>query len=216
MTETQLEAFLRRHPRLYHFAEIGAWESIRANGLLSTSALLDLYRVEGEARFALESARRDGMSTLKKEGLPHAVIRDQKPLSDASLRDCLPPDISPRNWYELLNGKVFFWLSKDRLNRMARTYGDKRRLVLALDSAALVAAYTDDIWLSHMNSGCSIPWKAERSYETFRRIADYPYGKRRGTAAELCVDHSVPNVQRFVDSVHEVCGARRGRVVWER
>ena len=36
------------------------------------------------------------------------MIRDQKPLSDASLRDCLPAEISPRNWYELLNGKVFF------------------------------------------------------------------------------------------------------------
>ena len=216
MTQAQLKAFLKRHRRLYHFAEMDAWNSIRTDGLLSTSALLDRYEVQGKARFALESTRRGGMSTLKKEGLPDVVIRDQKPLSDASLRDCLPPEISPRNWYELLNGKVFFWLSKERLQRMARTYGDKERLVLVLDSRGFAAAHADDIWLSHMNSGCSIPWKAERSYETFRRIADYPYGKHRGTAAELCVDHSVPDVGRFVHSVHEVRGARWGRVVWKR
>lgn len=216
MTEAQLKLFLRRYPRLYHFAEIGAWKSIKANGLLSTSALLDRYGVQGDARFALESARRNEMTTVKGQGLPNVVIRDQKPLSDASLRDCLPPEISPRNWYELLNGKVFFWLSKDRLNGMSRTYGDKVRLVLVLDTGALVAAYTDDIWLSHMNSGCSIPWKAARSYETFRRIADYPYSKRRGKAAELCIDHSVPDVCRFVQSVYEIRGERWGRVVWKR
>lgn len=195
---------------------MGAWESIRAHGLLSTSALLDRYEVEGNTRFALESARRDEMTTVRRRGLPDVVIRDQKPLSDASLRDCLPAETSPRNWYELLNGKVFFWLSKDRLHRMTRTYGDRERLVLVLDSEALVAAHNEDIWLSHMNSGCSIPWKADRSYETFRRIEDYPYGKRNGTAAELCVDYSVPDVERFVRSVHAVRGARWGRVVWKR
>lgn len=216
MTETQLKAFLRRHPRLYHFAEMGAWESIRTHGLLSTSALLDRYKVQGDARLALESARRDKMTTVKRLGLPDVVIRDQKPMSDSSLRDCLPPGISPRNWYELLNKKVFFWLSKDRLHRMARTYGDEKRLVLVLDSRALVAAHVEDIWLSHMNSGCSIPWKADRSYETFRRIGDYPYRKRHGTAAELCVDDSVPDVERFVLRVHEVRETRWGRVVWKR
>jgi hypothetical protein len=46
---------------LYHMAEDGSWESIRQIGLLSTSALLDRFEVEGERRYAIESTRRCGL-----------------------------------------------------------------------------------------------------------------------------------------------------------
>ena len=44
------EEFVRRYPRLYHMAQVGSWPSIERNGLLSTSALLDLFQIKGEAR----------------------------------------------------------------------------------------------------------------------------------------------------------------------
>ncbi len=36
-----------RWPRLFHVAEAGSWPSIQAHGLLSTSALLDLFGSAG-------------------------------------------------------------------------------------------------------------------------------------------------------------------------
>ncbi len=75
--------------------------------------------------------------------------------------------------------------------------------------------YRDSIWLSHMNSGCSIPWKHKRSYETFQRIADYPFAKRGRTAAELCVDYAVLDVDRFVKYVVEIKGGSCGNVLYE-
>ena len=39
-----------RWPRLYHMAEAGSWPSIKERGLLSTTALLDLFELEGESR----------------------------------------------------------------------------------------------------------------------------------------------------------------------
>ena len=39
-----------RYPVLCHMAEAGTWPSIAANGLLSTTALLDLFEANGSAR----------------------------------------------------------------------------------------------------------------------------------------------------------------------
>ena len=52
------ERLASRYPVLFHMAESGSWESIRECGLLSTSALLDLFEVEGGERITIESTRR--------------------------------------------------------------------------------------------------------------------------------------------------------------
>ena len=214
VTERELDQFISDHPRLYHLAEPGGWVGVKRNGLLSTSALLDLYQIRDKKRHALESLRRPATTKLTRPGFPDAFVRDQKPMSDSTLRDCLPSNISPHEWYEFLNSKVFFWLGRDRLFRMSRAYADAAREVIILDTRALVDAYHDRISLSHMNSGCSIPWKHKRSFDTFRRIADYPIRQRRRTAAELCVDDAVPNAFRFVQSVIEIQSGRWGKTLF--
>lgn len=45
-------------PTPYHMAERGSWPSIARHGLLSTSALLDLFAVAGPDRAKSEAARR--------------------------------------------------------------------------------------------------------------------------------------------------------------
>ena len=44
------ERIVELHPVVYHMAEYGTWESIKKHGLLSTSALLDLFQKSGEER----------------------------------------------------------------------------------------------------------------------------------------------------------------------
>src|SRR5688500_9803141 len=102
------------YPQLYHMAEEGTWQSISKNGLRSTSALFDLFEISGKARFEIESKRRRQSKTLTHETYGSAVIRDQKPLRDSSLEKCLI-DLTVPEWYRVLNGKVFFWVTKDRL-----------------------------------------------------------------------------------------------------
>jgi hypothetical protein len=63
-------------------AEDGSWPSIRERGLLSTTALLDLYGVQGEPREQIEAQRRRTGVPLEREALPRAVIRDQLPMDD--------------------------------------------------------------------------------------------------------------------------------------
>ncbi len=154
MTVTE---FVRRCPRLYHMAEEGTWGSIARHGLLSTSALLDLFEIHGQRRRAIETRRRPEIVTLVHPVHGHALVRDNKPISDEALRKCLI-DMSPKAWYRLLNGKVFFWVTWERLDRLlgARAYRRRRHCVITVDTAALVARDLDRIALSPINSGCTL------------------------------------------------------------
>src|ERR1700689_802370 len=153
-------------------AEKGSWSSICKHGLLSTSALLDLYKVEGAERAKIENVRRPKGVSLTAPGLPGAVVRDQLPMDDAGLRRCLPAHIEPADWYRLLNNKVFFWLTRERLLVLlgAGAYRKEPHDVIEVRSRPLVEAYFEKIWLCPMNSGCTKPFPHPRDEQTFRRV----------------------------------------------
>ena len=223
MTDTELDELLRDCPTLYHMAEAGTWPSIRRHGLLSTSALLDLYGVEGAARHVLEARRRPEGVALRGEGLEGATVRDQKPMDDAGLARCLGGGMTPEDWYRTLNGKVFFWLTPARLMRLmeAKPYRGLSHDVLELDAAALVSACRDAITLSPINSGATRPFPAPRGPDTFLPITSYPYAdwrrrRPRGErVVELVVEHAVPDVARFVRRVTRRSGQDPGTVLFE-
>jgi len=145
---------VRIYPRLFHMAEDGSLPSIQAKGLLSTTALLDLYQIAGAVRAGIESARRRESVTINRAGLTDAVIRDQKPMTDSALRKCLKDGLTPKEWYQTLNRKTFFWLHKERLWRLlkAKAYRDQPQTILTIDTASPVAAHRDRILLSPINS----------------------------------------------------------------
>ena len=212
MNERELDSLLAHSPRLFHMAERGAWDGIRRNGLLSTSALLDLYDVRGKAKFALESERRDKIVSLPAHGPPEAKLRDQCAMNERILMGCLE-DMTLRQWYECLNAKVFFWLTQERLCKFsnAQPYRCGEREVLALDSRSLVTAYRDKISLCRMNSGATKRNQRPRGRTTFLRIDDYPYVRRRAKekrVVELCVDYGIKDVERFVQCVYVVKGTK--------
>ena len=67
--------------------------SIRERGLLSTTAILDLYGIVGQDRENIEERRRPKNVTVQAKNLPDAVIRDQIPMSDKALQKCLLDDL---------------------------------------------------------------------------------------------------------------------------
>ncbi len=214
MTDDELAELIRDCPTLYHMAERGSWPSIREHGLLSTSALLDLYGVHGPERDAIEGRRRPAGVRLGLPALGDIVIRDQQPMDDAGLRKCLLDGLSPEDWYRLLNRKVFFWMTRARLDRLlnARPYRNAEHDVLELDTAALVAACRGTITFSPINSGATRPFPAPRGRATFLPIAEYPYAQWRSKrprgerVVELAVDRCVPDMARFVRRVTTMRG----------
>ena len=207
MTSEQLIA---HYPILYHMATEGSWESIRRHGLHSTSSLLGLFEVKGGAREDLEEHHRPETVTIHHPKYGKASIRDQKPMSDAGLRRALKGRLSPRAWYLILNSKVFFWTSEERLHRLlcARAYRKDAHDVLLVQTASVVRAYSDRVHLCPMNSGATKPFPHPRGKDTFRSIKAYQWDgwvSKRGVgdaivevAFEDCIDDIANHVSRVV------------------
>lgn len=204
MTEAE---FLARYPRLWHMAADGSWPSIQKHGLLSTFALLDLYGIAGETRNAILSRRRPQSVTISGKGLPDAVIRDQKPMTDAALLKCLGDDLCPRDWYELLNKKTFFWLSQKRLRTLlgARAYRKTPQVVITLDTASLLEHHSAKVQLARINSGATLYKPQPRGKDTFKSIEDFPLDQM---AVELTVEGGVTDVANHVLTVHRVADGK--------
>jgi len=205
-------------------AEAGSWPSIGRHGLLSTTALLDLFEIKGEQRQKLEGQHRRECVTVQHPKHGQAVIRDQKPMDDSGLRRALR-DMNPEAWYLLLNSKVFFWLCEERVTTLlsARAYSNREHCVLVVDAPALVRQHEAQIWLAPMNTGCTKPMPHPRGSDTFQRIHNYPYAERRRqgrqpkqAVVELAVDYAVPNVRDFVLRVERRHKDRVLETLWSR
>jgi hypothetical protein len=182
-------------------ANVGAWEGIRQRGLLSTTALLDLFGIKGEDRFRIESCHRPESVEITHPQFGSAMIRDQAPMRESALEKCLD-GISLREWFELLNRKAFFWATETRVQTLlgAKLYRNKEHTVIVVDTASLLSQHAERITLSPINSGNTLYDPRPRGHYTFSPIPEYPFDerrKKRGVAnalAELAVDYSVPDL----------------------
>jgi hypothetical protein len=209
------EDFVRHYPSLYHMAQDGAWDSIRQRGLLSTSALLDLFEVNGDLRHQIESCHRPKSITITHPEHGTAVIRDQKPMHESALLRCLC-NMTPRQWYELLNRKSFFWVTEERVQQLlaARLYRSSIHTVITVNTASLLKVHQKSIALSPINSGSTLYNPRPRGADTFLPLSHYPFDERKKKAglaravAELAVDYSVPDVPQHVIRVERRKGTR--------
>jgi hypothetical protein len=212
VTGVTIEELVELYPHLYHMAAAGSWPGIERHGLRSTTALLDLFEISGADRDRIESQHRPRSRTIKhrKHGL--AIIRDQKPMSEAGLVKALQGGLRPVDWYRILNRKVFFWLTRGRLQTLvdAREYRDQRKTILVLDTSKLLEKHRDRVLLSSMNSGCTKPYPHPRGRDTFKPLSQYPFADRRRRRlepiVELAVDYLVSDVTEVVLSAHEIGG----------
>ena len=215
------EELIERFPRLFHVTEAGAWEWIRRHGLLSTSALLDLYGVPEPMRPGIEASRRPEEVVLDDPLLGRVVIRDNRPLRLDILRRCL--DGSPADWFRLLNGRVFFWANERRLHNHLRARGHRGRPreVLVADTRRLLARERESVSLCAFNSGSALyPNAPRRGPGTFLAVGDYPFDQwraKRGLSdavAEVCVDWALMDVEAVVASVQAVSPDGEVREIW--
>lgn len=198
MEESQL---LHQSPFLYHMAHRSSWPSIRTYGLLSTSALLDLYGCTGENRRRYESDWRRETLPLDCPGLPTAYVRDQKPMEPSILRPLLLDDMEPEDWYRLLNGMVFFW-PDEKMGFMMGAYRDQLHLVLKIPTGMVLERARDAISLSPINSGSTRSFRDGRPPEmrgrsTFQRI---PYFSRR-FVKEIAIQSKLDRIEELHPSV---------------
>lgn len=207
----ELSDLIARYPRLYHMAERGTWPSIKVNGLLSTTAVLDRFKVNGADRAALEEGHRGEKILVGPDGVG-IVLRDQKPMRPSRLKDALIDGTTPEQWYKFLNGRVFMWAQEERLFGLlgARDYRNLEHDVLTIDAKPLLTAYQEAVWLCRMNSGNTWPVPHERGMDDFKRVVDYPTKKRSGApykeVVEIVVDYSIPDIAQYVLEIRRMKG----------
>jgi hypothetical protein len=212
---------IRLYPELYHVAADGAWPAIARHGLLSTAALVTRWGVrQGAPQAAILTRRRGESLELSHPDYGTAVIRHQKAIHEPSLAGALD-DLSPSEWYTMLNERVFFFLQKSRLDELlsARSYRDDAHTVITVDTRSLVTAHEDDIELTRVNTGFAQRFSAEpRGRDSFQCIAEFAHPARAHAStkvvdvAELAVYRGVRDIGAHVKRVERV----RDGVVLER
>lgn len=212
------EELARRYPVLYHMAELNSWPNIQRYGLRSTSALLDLYESTGPTRVKIESQWRQTSVSLTHPTYGTAVVRDQLPMREDRLRDCLV-DMTTRQWYELINGKTFFWPEETPLGWMlnAPPYRGREHAIIVVPTEELLAHHAGSVTLSPINSGSVNPTRATRlprprGQDTFQPIRNYT----TRWVSELAVEYSVPNIADLAIRVEAWQGKRSLRVIWSK
>lgn len=158
------EAARRDLPEIaFHIVEGANWAHLRREGLMSACALL--------AANGLPAACGWRQETLI---LPDGrAIRDQRPMPPAALARCLDAPLSPDDWYDLLNGCVFFWLDEARVQRHAKALAKRDQILLRLDARRLAAAYAPHVRLSPFNLGAAIRRPARRGLRTLVPLEDW-------------------------------------------
>jgi hypothetical protein len=201
---------LRGISTVQHLVDARNWASVQATGLLSARRLME-RAYGGQSEQQAPWRRHRAATTVLPDGV---VIRDQRPMPPAVLARCLGDGLTPEDWYELLNSKVFFWLDPDRLNRQRRACRAAAQLVLTIDAERLLKRYGPIASVSPINLGNAMRAPAWRSATTLvaydRWVADGWVDERRpGMNArpnnhrpvELMIDGAVPDVMTYVTSV---------------
>lgn len=214
------DAFAAHYPRLYHMTAAGGAEGIRANGLRTTMQLLEASDADAAMVEAVAFSRRPAEVVLA----PGVTIRDNKVLNETSLAKALTGGLTPRDWYGLLNERVFLWANPKRLDKLlaGRAYRDRAHDVLTFETLPLVSAYADVVECTPMNTGAAFMRAVPRGRDTFTRLADVPFEawkakrSRADAIVEVAVAGGVPDAASYLISISRRQSGCPDEALWTR
>lgn len=188
----------------YHLVDLRNWKSIQARGLLSTQRLVALSSGADASLLRRHRPRGQYLDV-------GAHIRDQSPMPRSAIERALRSGVTPEDWFELLNSKVFFWLDLKRLNRHRAACKSQKQVVLAIDAGRMLEHYAAVASVSPINSGNAMHAARPRNASTFVPYAAWvasgwdseqvPGAVRRPRSlrpAELTVTGAIPDIARYI------------------
>ena len=200
-------ATLELPPVVYHIAESSNWPFIEKEGLLCAATLMRQSSLGVEEIERCERQQRTSRLVLP-DG---RVLRDQCPVPATALEKCLV-NMSPPEWYKLLNSQIFFWVDVDRLNRVRKVMIDTVQFVAVVDTAALLAKYGASAAVTPFNIGNAKRKASQRSTSTLVPYTVWQSSSwqtetdgvgsrprvRSHKPAELVIDTAIPDFMEFV------------------
>jgi hypothetical protein len=196
------------HPHLFHITA-SSWLSIKKHGLLSSSALLDLFEIKEPERTCIEKRPRPSGIVLQHPQHGSVVLNDNVPLKESALEKCLEDGLTIADWMCILNKRVFFWSNEENLQKHlnARLNRGKSLEILVIDTLSLAKEYGEQIELCPINSGVTFRKAAKRGLTTFTPMLKHPYKtwkKLRGKQdkiQEVTVLYHVKNIEHHVKEI---------------
>lgn len=147
-----LKLLSQKRPFLYHLTSKSNLPAIMSSkALLSASVLLE--QADGQGVTSYLRFRRANHLPIEIKGR-RVLIRDQRPLSDKALQKCLEDGLTPEDYYELLNDRVFLWATVSRLCRHHDRYRSEDPVLLRFPTAQLLRLNAD-VEFSRINSGAT-------------------------------------------------------------
>lgn len=218
------ENLVRYYPRLFHATFVENWDGMRQYGLFSASTLLDRFEVDGDRRDRLERQRRTKSKPLKHSEYGRAILRDNGPSSDAMLKRCLEIDLEPEDWYAILNRRVFFWATCERLKSFLQAYRATEQLVIVVPTERLIEAHHDQIELTTINTGTTRSLKPTRGPNTFRPLSDFDFDEvrkelhlsREKVVAEVTVLDAVERLAEMASVAIRLSPSGTKEVIWRQ
>ena len=125
------------------------------------------------------------------------LIRDQRPMPPGALAPVLNDGLKPSDWYALLNGFVFFWAARERMERHRHACGNRSQVVFLFDGDALLDDFSATAFVSPINTGNARRKAARRGRDTLVPFATWaregwPSGQRRRRPAEFLFACTIP------------------------
>jgi hypothetical protein len=143
-------------------------------------------------------------------------------MDDRGLERALTDGIRPEEWYRTVNAYTFFWVDRERVDRLlgARAYRRDRHALLVVRTHDLLKRHADRAVLSPLNTGATKPMPHPRGKNCFVPLPLYPFEywrkKRnvRSAVVELAIKGSVPDLMQTLERVSVVGRGEPEEVIW--
>lgn len=134
----KLEEFITKKAFLYHLTDRANFDKIKADKeLLSTEAIVNLSSLDDNTKSEFLSQRRKSHETIE-IGEHKYHIRDQRPISPLNLVKCLTTGFSVKDFFRMLNNRVFFWPTIKRLNSHYKRYARENPIIIMVSTDELL------------------------------------------------------------------------------
>ena len=159
--------FCSKFPIVWHVAHAANVDGILRNGFMSTTRILELGQMKS-------NVYRNENSLVQTGEYGEIKIRDQKPMPPNALAHCLTQGLTPEKWYEILNSKIFFWVSEKKALTFQNAYSkdNQPQVVLGFCTQSILRDYENIAFLTPINTGATNGY-GKRGIQTFHPITSW-------------------------------------------
>jgi hypothetical protein len=198
--DVHVDQLTQRFPNLWHVTFAGGWEGIQRHGFLRT---IDVAS-ESSGKLRTEITRVETADGTQ------VMLRDQLRTRADPTRSL--DDITPSEWWQLVNSRVYFFCRQRDVNTLVESYIGRRlpQEVIKLRAKPVLEVVADEIEVTTVNVGVFPRTRApSRGRSSFVPLADYPVADA-AKIREITVAARVPIASSAITSVarYEVDGHR--------